>query len=169
MTQAAPSIEYAGLWRRFVAFLIDVALVGMAVSTLVLLSALAFPKLQSLLTLDSPFALLAVERTLDGKVIDGTADDARAVEKTVDRTVWGRWTYRYRVTEKATGAPDLRGPVQEDAEWQQIDPATGQAIDAVSVTDLVWLALFFLLAADGVQPAGGIVWQVGRCDQGNKH
>lgn len=158
---AADETEYAGLWRRLIAFLIDLIIVGAAVSTVVLLLATAFPKLADLMTLDSPYAVFASERTIDGKANAATATGH--VVKTVERTVWGHWTYRYRVTEDARGTPKLQGAPATHAEWQQIDPATGEDIDATSVSDLAWLALLFywpLMEASRLQTSLG-KWAVG--------
>lgn len=137
--------EYAGFWRRFVAFFIDLLAVGFVVSTLLLSLASVFPNVQTLVTLDSPFAFFTLERTLDSVATDSKEADGAITTKTVktvERTIWGKWTYRYRVSEEKSKRDDgSQSTSRTSAVWQQLDPATGQDIDTLDVSDIVWVAL----------------------------
>ena len=64
-TARQTDFAYAGFWRRFVALVIDCLIVGLAVSSIFLVTAVAFPKPGNMITLNSPLGLFTVSRTLD--------------------------------------------------------------------------------------------------------
>ena len=154
LSAAAPAraTQDAGFWKRALALVIDACIVGTTVSLLFLLLAVLIPSLGNMITLNTPFGVGTVERTLESKSTETTGTDAAKVTDTrtiIERSVLDRWTYRYRV-EETTSASEGGGYVTtvRKSTWQQIDPVTGQDIATVSVDDiaLVVLMLYWILA-----------------------
>jgi uncharacterized RDD family membrane protein YckC len=116
----------AGFWKRALALLIDVCVVTTVVTTAFLLLALAFPDIGKMFTLNTPFGL-----------------------GTVERTILDRWVYRYRIEGQSHEYPsdNFVSSVRTSLSWQ-IDPATGEPIDTADVDTIafVLLMLYWILA-----------------------
>lgn len=148
---AATPIAYAGFWRRVLAYLIDAMLVGFAVFALFGLLALAFPKLADHIVLEAPHGLLTTDRQLEAKPAEvkteGTAT-VTTVEKIVERTVFGTWTYLYRVTETTKSGAGGASPTVE-TDWQQLDPATRQPVSTTSLGSIgAFVMLVYMIVMD---------------------
>lgn len=140
----ATTIAYAGFWRRVLAYLIDALLVGLAVFALFGALALAFPKLADHVVLEAPHGMFTTDRQLEMKPaevkIDGTTT-VSTVEKVVERTVFGTWSYIYRVTETTKpGVGNAKPTVETD--WQQLDPATRQPVSTTSLSSIGAFVMF---------------------------
>lgn len=144
--------DYAGFWKRALALLIDVAVVNTVVSLLFLLLALAFPDFGKMITLDTPFGIGVVEKTIEDKSTETPAGEGTKLtttDKTIERTVLGRWVYRYRIegsgreTEGEYYSTKLRTYTS-----QQLDPVTGEEIETTEVDSIAFvvLMLYWILA-----------------------
>jgi uncharacterized RDD family membrane protein YckC len=132
----ATCILGAGFWRRAIAWTIDWAIVSTGVSIVFLLLALAMPGLGRVVTLSAPFDLLTTDRTIATKTLP--ADElgvGLVVEKIIERTVAGRWSYLYRVTRTPASS---RGTWK----WRQIDPATREDVRTVRLETIAVVVLF---------------------------
>jgi len=150
---ASGAPRYAGFWKRALALLIDVCVVETIVSLLFLLLALAFPDFGKMITLNTPFGIGTVEKTIDDKSTETPAGEGAKLtttDKTIERTVLGRWVYRYHIvgsgreTEGDYYTTKFRTYTQ-----QQIDPVTGEEIDETTDVDtiaFVVLMLYWILA-----------------------
>jgi uncharacterized RDD family membrane protein YckC len=153
LSAAAPAraTQDAGFWKRALALVIDACIVATAVSLSFLLLAMLMPSLGNMITLNTPFGVGTVERTLETNSTETGKDGAKLTDtKTiVEQSVLDRWTYRYRV-EETTSASEGGSYVTtvRTSTRQQIDPVTGQDIDTVGVDDiaLVVLMLYWILA-----------------------
>lgn len=142
----------AGFWKRALALLIDVCLVAAAVSAVFLLLAAAVPAVGRMVTLKTPFGIGTVERTLDEKSTVSTDANSNKVinsERLTERSVLGRWIYRYRVHDRITEyeGETFVTSTRLSLIWQ-IDPATGEAIDPVDLDHVLFavLMLYWILS-----------------------
>ncbi|HEX2843253.1 RDD family protein [Hyphomicrobium sp.] len=143
---------YAGFWKRALALLIDVCLINTVVSLVFLGLALAIPGLGKVITLDTPFGIGTVERTIEDKSTETPAADGTkhtTTDKLIERTVLDRWVYRYHIV--GTGREtdnDYYSAKLRTYGSQQLDPATGQEIETTNVDSiaLVVLMLYWILA-----------------------
>lgn len=143
---------YAGFWKRALALLIDVITISAVVPTLILLLAAAVPSAGRMVTLNTPFGIGAVERTIEDKSSESTDASGTKVikiDKTIERSVLDRWVYRYRVEGQKHEYPgdSFVTSVRTGMTWQ-IDPETGEPIDTTDVDEivLVVLMLYWILA-----------------------
>jgi uncharacterized RDD family membrane protein YckC len=151
-TAASYPSRGAGFWKRALALVIDFFLVGTVVSLLLLLLAAAFPAVGRMVTLDTPFGIGTVERTIEDRSTETTnANGTRItkIDKTIERSVLERWVYRYRVqgeSQDYTGEVFVAS-VRSNLVWQ-IDPVTGEPISTADVDEivLVVLMLYWILA-----------------------
>jgi uncharacterized RDD family membrane protein YckC len=148
---SARAPQDAGFWKRALALVIDACMVGTTVSLSFLLLALLIPSLGNMITLNTPFGVGTVERTIETKSIEtGTAGAKLTDTKTiVEESVLDRWTYRYRIEETTSASKGARYTTTVRTSMrQQIDPVTGEDIATVSVDDiaLVVLMLYWILA-----------------------
>lgn len=150
MTAAAPpTVAYAGFWRRFIAYFIDYTIVGLALFALFALLSVVIPGLPNVVTPELPFNLLTTDKTLEEKATNSKDGDATetVTDKIVERTVFGTWTYLYRVTENKTTTGDAKlSTSTSTTTWQQIDPETRQDIDATNLSTLAFLGAFLYFA-----------------------
>jgi uncharacterized RDD family membrane protein YckC len=153
--------RYAGFWKRALALLIDVCVVGTIVSLLFLLLALAFPDFGKMITLNTPFGIGTVEKTIDDKSTETPAGEGAKLtttDKTIERTVLGRWVYRYRIvgsgreTEGDYYTTKFRTYTQ-----QQIDPVTGEEIETTDVDTIAFVVLMlYWILADASRHQGSL-------------
>jgi hypothetical protein len=114
-----------------------------------------------MVTLDTPFGIGTVERTIENKSTETTdADGAKVTdtEKIIERSVLDRWIYRFRVeeTSSATEGESYVTTVRK-SHWQQIDPVTGQDINTVGVDDITLAVLFlYWILADASRYQGSL-------------
>ncbi|WP_439542699.1 RDD family protein [Hyphomicrobium sp.] len=151
----------AGFWKRALALLIDVAVVNTIVSLLFLLLALAFPDFGKMITLDTPFGIGVVEKTIEDKSTETPAGEGTKLtttDKTIERTVLGRWVYRYRIegsgheTEGEYYSTKLRTYTS-----QQLDPVTGEEIETTDVDSIAFVVLmFYWILADASRYQGSL-------------
>ena len=152
-TERAP--RDAGFWKRALALLLDACVVGTIVSVLFLLLALAVPDVGKMITLNTPFGIGTVEKVIEDKSTATPAGDGATLtttDKTIEKTVLGRWVYRYRIegsgreTEGAYYTTKFRTYTR-----QQLDPVTGEEIETadVDVIAFVVLMLYWILADAG--------------------
>jgi uncharacterized RDD family membrane protein YckC len=142
----------AGFWKRALALLIDVCVVTTVVTTAFLLLALAFPDIGKMFTLNTPFGLGTVERTIEDKsteTTDASGTKVTKIDKTIERSILDRWVYRYRIEGQSHEYPsdNFVSSVRTSLSWQ-IDPATGEPIDTADVDTIafVLLMLYWILA-----------------------
>jgi uncharacterized RDD family membrane protein YckC len=146
------SPRYAGFWKRALALLIDVCAVTTVVSLLFLLLAMAVPDIGKMITLDTPFGIGTVERTIDDKSTETPAADGAKLtttDKTIERTVLGRWVYRYHIVGSGRETEgDYYSTTLRTYTTQQIDPATGEEIETTDVDSIAFvvLMLYWILA-----------------------
>lgn len=161
-TARQTGFDYAGFWRRFVAVVIDWFIVGLALWSIFLATAVAFPKLDNMITLNSPLGLFTVNRTLE--TIPGTPTSEDGLTTTVDeaiveQTVLNRWTYLFRRTETVQDWMTPDGPqTKTKTVSRRIDPETRQEIRSWSVTDFTLIALmiyWIVLEASPLQASLG--------------
>lgn len=151
----------AGFWKRALALLIDVGVVGTIVSTLYLLLAAAEPNIGRIVTLSTPFGIGTVERTIDSRSTETTDADGGKVIKTdkiIERSVLDTWVYRYRIEETAreTEGAVYTVTLRTNLSWQ-IDPATGQPIETVEVNEIVLAVLMlYWIFTDASLYRGGL-------------
>jgi uncharacterized RDD family membrane protein YckC len=153
-TERAP--RDAGFWKRALALLIDACVVGTVVSVLFLLLALAVPDVGKMITLNTPFGIGTVEKVIEDKSTATPAGDGATLtttDKTIEKTVLGRWVYRYRIegsgreTEGAYYTTKFRTYTR-----QQLDPVTGEEIETADVDAIAFvvLMLYWILADAGL-------------------
>lgn len=152
---------YAGFWKRALALLIDVAAVNTAVSLPFLLLALAFPDFGKMITLDTPFGIGVVEKTIEDRSTETPAGEGTKLtttDKTIERTVLGRWVYRYRIegsgheTEGEYYTTKLRTYTS-----QQLDPVTGEEIETTDVDSIAFVVLMlYWILADASRHQGSL-------------
>lgn len=151
----------AGFWKRALALVIDGCIVSTTVSLFFLLLAMAMPSLGSMVTLDTPFGIGTVERTIESKSTETTDPKGAKVTDTdmiVERSVLNRWTYRYRIEETSSATEGERYVTTvRTSHSQQIDPLTGQDIDTVGVDDITLVALMlYWIVADASRYQGSL-------------
>lgn len=143
VSSSAP--RYAGFWKRALALLIDVCLVTTVVSSVFLLLALAIPDLGRMITLDTPFGLGTVERTIEDKSTEtpaGEGSKLTTTDKTIERTVLGRWVYRYRIVGSGRETEgDFYSAKLRTYTSQQLDPVTGEEIETTDVGTIAFVIL----------------------------
>jgi uncharacterized RDD family membrane protein YckC len=159
VSSSAP--RYAGFWKRALALLIDACLVTTVVSTVFLLLALAIPDLGRMITLDTPFGLGTIERTIADNSTETPAGEGAKLtttDKTIEKTVLGRWVYRYRIvgsgreTEGEFFSTKLRTYTS-----QQIDPVTGEDIETSDVGNIAFvLLMLYWIVADASRHQGSL-------------
>lgn len=157
----------AGFWRRALALVIDVVIVGTAVSLLFLLLAAALPGVGSMVTLSTPFGIGTVERAIEEKSTesrDASGNKVTNAERIVERTVLGRWVYRYRIDDQVTeyDGETFVTSTRLSLLWQ-IDPLTGQPIDTVEVDNIAFVVLMlYWILADASRAQGSLgKWLIG--------
>lgn len=132
----APQVDYAGFWRRAIAFYIDYGLVSVLVFPLVLLLGVWAP---NHVVVSVPFGLFTEERVLSSEKNPENHPDGSvtAVEtRMVEVKALGRWTYVYKETiERLAGKAEMTR--------QLVDPATGAPLWRTTAENL---AVFLLLA-----------------------
>jgi uncharacterized RDD family membrane protein YckC len=143
---------YAGFWKRALALVVDAIAVSTIVSILFLLLAAAVPSIGRMITLNTPFGLGTVERTIEDKsteTTDASGQKITKIDKTIERSVLDRWVYRYRIEGQSHEYPreNFISTVRTSLSWQ-IDPVTGEPIDTVDVDEIVLavLMLYWILA-----------------------
>lgn len=151
----------AGFWKRALAFLIDICIVTTIVSILFLLLATAIPSVGNMVTLNTPFGIGTVERTIESKSTeskDASGNKVTETDKVIERAVLDRWTYRYQVEEKATEyeSENFVTSARLSYIWQ-IDPATGEPIETTEVDHIVLVVLMlYWIIADASRYQGSI-------------
>lgn len=142
----------AGFWKRALALLIDACVVGTIVSLTFLLLAVTFPDIGKTLTLNTPFGIGTVERTIQDKSTETPNTDgskATTTDKLIERSVLGRWVYRYHIVGSGREMEgDYYSTKLRTYTSQQLDPATGEEIETTDVDNiaLVLLMLYWILA-----------------------
>src|SRR5262245_27279636 len=129
----AERVHYAGFWRRFLAFIIDWILVSSCVAILFLILASVFPSIGNTFILQTPLGLWTTEKTIESKTVDRKDGNVsvKDTEKIVEETVFGKWTYYFRVTETKRETTSSSGSTSwstSDTTRQRIDPVTRQDI-----------------------------------------
>lgn len=137
--------RYAGFWKRALALLIDVCVVGTTVSLLFLLLAAAVPRIGRTITLNTPFGIGTVERTIDSKSTetkDASGNKVTRTDKTIERSVLDTWAYRYRIEEEEREyeSDSFVTTLRTSLTWQ-IDPVTGEPIETAEVDEIVLMVL----------------------------
>jgi uncharacterized RDD family membrane protein YckC len=151
-TSVSPSVD-AGFWKRALAFAIDVAIVGTAVSVIFLVLAAAVPGIGRMVVLSTPFGIGTVERTVEDKsteTTDANGTKTIKIDKIIERSVLERWVYRYRVEGEKKEYPGdaFVTSVQTNLVWQ-IDPETGDPIVTTGVNEIALAVLMlYWIAAD---------------------
>jgi uncharacterized RDD family membrane protein YckC len=141
----------AGFWRRAFALLIDVCIVAVGVSTVFLALALLAPDLGKLVTLNTPFGIGTVERTIETKSSERQEKDGVKVVTTdtlIERSVLDRWVYRFRIEKTARVSEGTTYVTTLSTETtQQVDPFTGQDMETASVDNIaaIVLLLYWIL------------------------
>lgn len=142
----------AGFWKRALALIIDLVIVGTAVSLLFLILAAEIPSVGKMVTLDTPFGIGTVERTIESKSTeskDANGNKVTETDKLIERAVLDRWIYRYRVEEKVTEyeGETFVTTARLSLSWQ-IDPVSGEPVETTEVDHivLVVLMLYWILA-----------------------
>lgn len=144
--------RYAGFWKRALALLIDACVVGTIVSLLFLLLALAFPDFGKVITLNTPFGIGTVEKTIEDKSAEtpsGEGAKLTTTDKTIERTVLGRWMYRYRIVGTGSETQSENYTIRfRTYTRQQLDPVTGEEIETTDVDTIAFviLVLYWILA-----------------------
>lgn len=138
---------YAGFWRRVAAYLIDYFILGMAAFALFALTALFVPALPQIITPDLPFDVLTVEKTIEEKSTETASGDTTTTEidSLVEKTVFGTWTYLYRVHETKTSTKGSTVTMSTQT-TQQIDPVTKLDLQTTDLNTIVFVAAFFYFA-----------------------
>jgi uncharacterized RDD family membrane protein YckC len=136
-TPAPPAIEqrYAGFWLRFLAVLIDYALVSACIFPLVILIGLYAP---DYVVVSAPFGLYTTERVLETKHTEKKNLDGSitAIETNlIEVTCLDKWTYLYR-EEKQHSAGNTQ------SSRQLLDPNTKTDRHVATVPDIVFWVLF---------------------------
>lgn len=154
-------VQYAGFWRRAFALAIDYVIVSVAVSTLFIALALAWPDLGRMIALEAPFGFGTVERTIESRSSETPEDNGERLTTTneiFERVVLDRWVYRYRI-ERVTRKTETAGYVftlRTSAE-QQIDPVSGQDMSMVGVDDItLFVLMIYWILADASRYQGSL-------------
>ena len=147
-TQVSDAVQYAGFWRRFIAYVIDYLILGLAIFALFALLSLVFPNLPQVITPELPFRLLTTDRTLEEKSSENMSDGDKVTEteKIVERTVFGKWTYLYKVTETTTAHKDSALSPSTSSIWQQVDPETKLDVNSTDLGTIAFFAAFVYFA-----------------------
>lgn len=144
-------VAYGGFWRRAVALLIDWFIVGITLSSIFLLLAMAFPSIGTMITLNSPLGLFTVNRTLETVPGVTTAKDGVTTtvnEEIVERTVLDRWTYLFRTKETVeTWTTPSGTQTKKTKVWQRIDPETKGEVETWDVTSITFIVLLLYWVA----------------------
>lgn len=147
-----PVAEDAGFWKRAFALLIDAVIVGTVVPILVLTLAAVVPSVGNVVTLDTPFGLGIVERTIADKsteTTDASGTKITKIEKTIERSVLNRWVYHYRIEGHSEEFTKDNFVASYRTNWRwQVDPVTGEPMYAVDADDiaLAVLILYWIFA-----------------------
>jgi uncharacterized RDD family membrane protein YckC len=151
----------AGFWKRALALIIDLVIVGTIVSLVFLILAAAIPSVGKMVTLSTPFDIGTVERTIESKSTeskDASGNKVTETDKIIERAVLDRWIYRYRVEEKVTEYEGETFVTTARLSYTlQIDPATGEPIETTEVDHIVLVVLMlYWILADASRYQGSI-------------
>ena len=137
--------RYAGFWRRFVALIIDFALIHIFVFPIVVVIGLVAP--QHILV-SVPFDLFTTERVIETEQAEQKDPDGSTTEietSLIEVTCLGKWQYLYRETSEYSAE-------EEDTytSRQILDSTTKQEMHLTTADDIVLLVIFiYWILMDG--------------------
>jgi len=130
-----PTPKPAGFWRRFLALIIDWAIVSTGLFPLVLLLGIVVP---DQIVVSVPMDLFTVERTLtSAQSREEHSDQSVTALETrwIEVTCLNRWTYLYKETTEHNAGEAMTSR-------QLVDPVTREALDVTTTGDLTFWVIF---------------------------
>ncbi len=131
-------MKYAGFWRRYIAFIIDLLFAALLSFPIVVAVDSAF---KDTIIVEPPFRSLE-ETIIETKKYPEEYPDGSVTiveESIVERTYYDKWTYTYRITKRFN-----QNEVSEKEEV--IDKFTHEALDRWDTDDVTFIFLFVYLS-----------------------